>query len=187
MAFIIVGLGNPGLRYSRNRHNVGFMAVEKVAEKIGIEISKNDFRGSCGSGFHGDIKLILFKPENYMNNSGDPVRGIMNFHNIEKTNLVVVHDEIDLPVGRVQVKLGGGSAGHNGIKSVIESVGSEFTRIRIGVGKSAIGRETADHVLENFTEEEFGAIKDSVGKAADAACEIAAEGVESAMNKYNRD
>ncbi|WP_462137551.1 aminoacyl-tRNA hydrolase [Candidatus Mycalebacterium sp.] len=186
MAFIIVGLGNPGLRYNRNRHNVGFMAVDKVAEKIGIEISKKDFGGSYGSGFHGDLKLIMFKPETYMNNSGDPVRRIMNFHGIEKTNLVVVHDEVDLPVGHIQVKWGGGSAGHNGIKSVIESVGSEFARLRIGVGKSAIGRETADHVLENFSEEESGAIKDSIEKAADAACEIASEGAESAMNKYNR-
>ena len=186
MAFLVVGLGNPGLRYSRNRHNVGFMAVDRFAKKTGIEISKKDFGGSYGSGFHGDVKLILFKPETYMNNSGDPVRRIMHFYGIESMNLVVAHDEVDLPVGRIQVKWGGGSAGHNGIKSVIESIGSEFARVRIGVGKSTIGRETADHVLENFSREESGAIEDSIEKAAVAVCEIASEGAQSAMNKYNR-
>lgn len=186
MAFLVVGLGNPGLRYSRNRHNAGFMAADRVAEKVGIEISKKDFGGSYGSGFHGDVKIIVFKPETYMNKSGDPVRRIMNFHGIGNANLVVAHDEVDLPIGRIQVKWGGGSAGHNGIKSVIGSVGSEFARVRIGVGKSTIGRETADHVLEDFGKEESGAIEDSIEKATDAVCKIAAQGVESAMNKYNR-
>jgi len=185
VAFLLVGLGNPGLRYKRNRHNIGFMVAEKVAEKAGIEISRRGFGGRYGNGFRGDLKIIVFKPETYMNNSGEPVRRIMNFFGIEKEHLAVAHDEVDLPAGRIQVKLGGGSAGHNGIKSVIDRLGSDFTRLRIGVGKSTTEVETAAYVLEDFRDEEMDTVMNSIEKAADAVCEIVSSGAESAMNKYN--
>ncbi len=186
VAFLIAGLGNPGLRYKRNRHNVGFMAVEKVAERIGIEISRKGFGGSYGSGFLEGVKMIVFKPETYMNNSGEPVRRIMQFHGIGKENLVVAHDEVDLPVGRIQVKLGGGSAGHNGVKSLINRLGNDFIRLRIGVGKSKTGVETAVYVLEDFRDEEMNAVMGSVERATEAVCEVVSSGAEAAMNKYNR-
>ncbi len=187
MAFLVVGLGNPGLQYSRNRHNAGFMAVEKVAEKVGIEITKKDFGGIYGSGFYREVKLIVFKPRTYMNNSGEPVRKIMRFHNMKNEDLVAVHDEIDLSVGRIQVKSGGGSAGHNGIKSLAQQLGSDFVRVRIGIGKPEGVMEAADYVLSDFGKEELGAVEDSIEKAADAVCEIVSFGAMSAMNKYNQD
>ncbi len=187
MVFLVVGLGNPGLRYRKNRHNAGFMAVERVAGKTGIEISKTDFGGTYGSGFHGETKLIVFKPETYMNNSGEPVRKIMNFYGIEKENLVVAHDEVDLPVGRIQVKLSGGSAGHNGIKSVAASVGNEFARVRIGVGKPAPGgMDVADYVLADFDGSEMETVAQSIDTAAAAVCEIVSDGVAEAMNRHNQ-
>ncbi len=188
MAFLVVGLGNPGLQYKLNRHNVGFMAVEKVAQKVGIEFSKKEFGGTCGFGLYdGNGKMIVFKPQTYMNNSGEPVRQIMRFHKIENRDMVVIHDEVDLPVGSIQVKLGGGSAGHNGIKSLIRNLGSDFARVRIGVGKPLVaGIETADHVLSDFKKDEAAQIEGSIKKAVDAVCEITSQGIETAMNKYNR-
>ncbi len=186
MAFLVVGLGNPGSQYGRSRHNAGFAAVERVAEKAGIEISRNDFGGSYGIGFYGEHKIIVFKPETYMNNSGEPVRKIMRFYGMRNEKLIVAHDEIDLPVGHVQVKVGGGSAGHNGIKSLVERMGSEFARVRIGVGKPETGMEIADYVLADFSKEERGAVEDSIEKAAEAVCEIVSLGAQSAMGKYNR-
>lgn len=185
MVFLVVGLGNPGARYERSRHNAGFMAVDKVAEKTGIEISKKQFGGICGSGFYAEARLVVFKPGNYMNNSGEPVRQMMRFYGIENRNLIVAHDEVDLPVGRIQVKLGGGSAGHNGIKSLIELMGSGFTRVRIGVGKPEAGMETADYVLADFGKEERGGVEDSLDRAAEAVCETVSSGARSAMDKYN--
>ena len=181
----MVGLGNPGLRYRNNRHNAGFLAVDKIAEKTGIEISGREFDGEYGSGFHGDIKLILFKPQTYMNNSGEPVRKIMSFHKLRIGSVAVAHDEVDLPVGRIQVKLGGGSAGHNGIKSVADSIGSDFARLRIGVGRPDAGMETADYVLRDFAGEETDAVHESITRAADAVIDMSSNGVESAMNRYN--
>lgn len=185
MAFLVVGLGNPGPRYGRNRHNAGFMAVEKFAEKVGIEFSKKKFGGTYGKGFYGGGSVFVFKPETYMNNSGEPVRKMMRFHDIDTGSLIAVHDEVDLPVGRVQVKLGGGSAGHNGIKSIVERTGSGFTRVRIGVGRPEAQTETADHVLSDFRADEIRAVEAALEKAADAVCEIVSSGAPEAMNKYN--
>lgn len=181
----MVGLGNPGLRYKNSRHNAGFMVVEKVAEKTGIGISGKKFDGEYGSGFCGDTKLILFKPQTFMNNSGEPVRKIMGFYGLNTGAVAVAHDEVDLPVGRIQIKLGGGSAGHNGIKSVAGKTGGGFARIRVGVGRPPAGVDTDNYVLSGFTREETGEVEDSVSRAADAVIEIASRGVESAMNQYN--
>ena len=185
MVFLVVGLGNPGLRYANSRHNAGFMVVEKVAEKTGIGISGRQFDGECGSGFCGETKLILFKPQTFMNNSGEPVRKIMGFYGLNTDAAVVAHDEVDLPVGRIQVKTGGGSAGHNGVKSVAGRIGSGFARLRVGVGRPPAGVDTADYVLSGFTREETGDVEDSVSRAADAVIEMASKGVESVMNRYN--
>lgn len=185
MVFLVVGLGNPGSRYAGDRHNAGFMAVDKIAEKTGIAISGKKFDGECGSGFCGETKLILFKPQTFMNNSGEPVRKIMGFYGLGAGDVAVAHDEVDLPVGRIQVKQGGGSAGHNGVRSVAGGIGSNFARIRIGVGRPPAGVDTDDYVLSRFAGEEREAVEDSVSRAADAAIEAASRGVESAMNRYN--
>ena len=183
---LVVGLGNPGSEYASTKHNLGFLAVDEIGRRAGIDLTRKKFHGLYGEGaFHRD-KLILLKPETYMNRSGESVSSAVSFYHIPPENIIIVHDELDLPVGTVRIKPGGGSAGHKGVASIMERLGnSGFIRIRIGIGKPKQKSGTVSHVLSKFSKEENEIINESVLKAADAALEVIEHGLQKAMNKYN--
>jgi peptidyl-tRNA hydrolase, PTH1 family len=182
---LVVGLGNPGREYARNRHNVGFMVDEELARRHG---------GSWRSKFSGDLaeiridhgKVALLKPQTYMNESGRSVGAAQRFYKVEPGALAVVHDEVDLEAGRLQVRLGGGLAGHNGLRSIAQALGTrDFLRLRVGVGRPERGdrRPLADFLLSDF--DESTDVDGLVARAADAAEVLAREGLEEAQRRYN--
>ena len=183
---LVAGLGNPGKKYTNTKHNIGFLVVDEIGKRVGIELKKNKFRGVFGEGFSGDVKLLLLKPETYMNLSGDSVSSTRDFYDIPTENIIVVYDEMDLPLGRIRLKSSGGSAGHNGIKSIISSLGTDdFKRVRVGIGKSLVKEGGAGHVLSGFSKGEQEIVADSIMRAADAVFAIIENGMERAMNEYN--
>lgn len=183
---LVAGLGNPGKEYASTKHNLGFLAVDEIARRAGIDLTKKKFRGSYGEGFLSGEKLILLKPETYMNRSGEAVSEAAVFYNVSPPDIIVIHDEMDLPSGTVRVKAGGGSAGHNGIRSIIDRLGShEFIRVRMGIGKPGEKSKGVSHVLSKFGGGESGAVKTSVETAADAVFELIENGLERTMNKFN--
>ncbi|HEX3036053.1 MAG TPA: aminoacyl-tRNA hydrolase [Thermodesulfobacteriota bacterium] len=184
---LVVGLGNPGKDYSLSKHNVGFMAVDELATRLGVSIWKKAFKSLYSEALKEEKKLILLKPQIYMNRSGEAVRDAAGFFKIPAEDMIVVYDEMDLPLGNIKIKVGGGSAGHKGIESIIVNLGDlGFVRVRIGIGKPVQKSRGARHVLSGFRKEEMGVVKDTLTKAADAVLEIITQGVDSAMNKFNR-
>lgn len=183
---LVVGLGNPGSEYAFTKHNLGFLAVDEIGKRAGIDLTRKKFRGLYGEGIFRRDKLILLKPETYMNRSGESVSSAVSFYHIPPENIIVVHDELDLPAGTVRIKPGGGSAGHKGVASIIERLGNgDFIRIRIGIGKPKQKSGTVSHVLSKFSKEENEIVNESVLKAADAVLEVIEHGLQKAMNKYN--
>ncbi|HET7289863.1 MAG TPA: aminoacyl-tRNA hydrolase [Thermodesulfobacteriota bacterium] len=183
---LVVGLGNPGSEYASTKHNLGYLAVDEIGKRAGIDLTRKKFHGLYGEGTFRRDKLILLKPETYMNRSGESVSNAVNFYHIPPENIIVVHDELDLPAGTVRIKPGGGSAGHKGVASIIERLGNgDFARIRIGIGKPKQKSGTVSHVLSKFSKEENEIVNESVLKAADAVLEVIEHGLRKAMNKYN--
>ncbi len=184
---LVVGLGNPGREYSLSKHNIGFMAVDELANRLGVSIGKKGFKSLYAEALKDEKKLILLKPQTYMNRSGEAVRDATAFFKIPTEDIIVIYDEMDLPLGTIKIKVGGGSAGHKGIESIIMNLGDlGFIRVRIGIEKPARKSGGAGHVLSGFREEEREVITDTLTKAADAVLEIITQGVNSAMNKFNR-
>lgn len=185
--FLIVGLGNPGKKYSLSRHNVGFMVIDEIAKRRETGVKKRKFNSLFCESIIDQKKIILLKPQTFMNESGRAVYAAVNFYKISMSEVLVVHDEIDLSTGTMQVKFGGGSAGHKGIDSVIRHLGgSDFIRIRIGVGKPTQKPEVVNHVLSEFEHGEIETMKVMIERAADAVMETILNGLEKAMNKFNR-
>jgi PTH1 family peptidyl-tRNA hydrolase len=147
---LLVGLGNPGAQYARHRHNVGFMAVDKIAEAAGFGPSRRKFRSELREGEIGGEKALALKPQTYMNDSGEAVGEAMRFYKLSPADVVVFHDELDLAPGKVKVKTGGGVAGHNGLKSIGQHIGAEFRRVRIGIGHPGSKERVTGHVLGDF-------------------------------------
>ena len=186
----IVGLGNPGPQYARNRHNIGFQSVECFASRHGIELSKMQNKARLGDGWiqRRGIreKVLLAKPLTYMNKSGEAVAPLVRYYDIEPQNLLVIVDDLDLASGQIRLRPGGSSGGQNGLKSIIQLLGTqEFPRLRVGIGRPAGRIDPADYVLQNFSKQEeevFGPLRETV---ADAIETWIFEGIEAAMNKYN--
>jgi peptidyl-tRNA hydrolase, PTH1 family len=184
---IIVGLGNPGRKYERTRHNAGFMAVDGLAKVLRVDITQEKHHALVGRARIGSEAAILAKPQTYMNESGRAVGAILRGAYAVVTDLIVVHDELDLPLGSVRVKIGGGHGGHNGLRSIIEHVGSpDFIRVRVGIGRPAAGMDSADYVLSQFSVEENAAAVEAIAKAGEAAAVIVQEGPSRAMNIFNQ-
>src|SRR3954447_21642872 len=182
---LIAGLGNPGRQYERTRHNLGWLVVDELARRQdGSWRSK--FSGMLSETRLGDLRLALLKPETYMNESGRSVSAAMRFFKVEPSALLVVHDDVDLEAGRLQARLGGGLAGHNGLRSIAQAIGTnDFLRLRIGVGRPGRGdrRPVADYVLSPFEPEtDFDAL---LSRAADAVEAVARDGVEAAQARFN--
>jgi peptidyl-tRNA hydrolase, PTH1 family len=181
---LLVGLGNPGPKYERTRHNIGFRVAAEAARKLGAALG-NDSRWNALVGKAGDVAVLL--PQGYMNLSGESVAQAARFWKVAAEGIVVAHDEIDLEFGRIQVKQGGGDAGHNGLRSIRQHLGTgETVRLRFGVGRPPLQWEGADWVLAKFSAEEEKALKELIPLAADAAVAALLEGPRVAANRYNR-
>jgi len=152
---LVVGLGNPGSRYACNRHNVGFMGVDLIARRHGFSSFRSQFKGEVSEGVIGGQRRLLLKPQTYMNDSGESVAAAAHFYKISPSELVVIHDEIDLRPGKLRVKCGGGTAGHNGLRSINALLGPDFWRVRIGVGHPGVKELVQPYVLRNFSKEEI--------------------------------
>ena len=183
---IVVGLGNPGRQYQDTRHNIGFLVVDELARRWGAMPWKRRYEAEVSE--HRAIgPVLLVKPQTFMNLSGASVREAAKFYKTPSTDIIVVHDDLDLPTGRLRIRERGGSGGHKGIASILAQLGTdEFARVRFGVGRPPAGWETADYVLGRFAAEELAAVKDAITKAADAIEAILKEGTAPAMNRFNR-
>ncbi len=182
--WVIAGLGNPGRKYSRTRHNIGFMAVEEIAQRNGIELTdRKEYR--IGRGSIEGHNVILIEPLLYMNRSGPVVNAILKKFTIQFDNLIVIHDDIDMETGKLRIRKTGSSGGHKGVESIIQNIGAkDFLRIKIGIGREP-GVLAEDYVLSKFTRQEISAIKETLEKATDAVHAIIDEGVDKAMNTFN--
>ena len=184
---IIVGLGNPGGHYQRSRHNVGFRVVDQLSEMQRIPVCSRRFKAHCGIGRIHSQDVVLLKPLTYMNLSGEAVRKIANAFSAEKEDLIVIHDDLDLALGRLRVKRKGGDGGHQGVRSIIEAMGgNSFLRLKIGIGRPPKGMEPADYVLSSFDEQDEPEIRSALCRAAEAVEVILSEGVDAAMNRLQK-
>lgn len=183
---IIVGLGNPGQEYSATRHNIGFMAVDKLAEKWAVTTWRERYNALVAE-YRGEETVLLVKPQTFMNLSGRAVAPLAAFYKVPYDDITVIYDDLDLPAGRLRLRLKGGSGGHRGIESMLyELAKDDFGRVRIGIGRPPQGWETVNYVLGRFTPEEAPAISQAIGQAADAVECIVKEGFTKAMNKFNK-
>jgi PTH1 family peptidyl-tRNA hydrolase len=184
--WMVVGLGNPGPSYRANRHNVGFMVAERLGEGLDWR-SSGRFEAQLAKGRVESQSVLMVKPQTYMNLSGRSVGPLARFYGIEPANVIAIHDDVDLPLGRLKVKRGGGDGGHKGIRSVAQELGSpDFIRIRFGVGRPARG-DVTDFVLSDFADSEREEVAAQVERAADAVTAVITRGLRAAMNSHNAD
>ena len=185
--YVICGLGNPGTQYENTRHNAGFMAVDTIAEKLGVQVKKLKFKSLVADVNLGGKRCLLMKPTTFMNNSGEAVEEAMNFYKLAPENLLVLYDDISLDVGRLRIRRKGSDGGHNGIKSIILHLNSDnFPRVKIGVGKKPHpDSNLADWVLSAFKKDEGEALESALAKAAEAAELMVGGKTEDAMNRFN--
>ncbi|MDY4194116.1 MAG: aminoacyl-tRNA hydrolase [Bariatricus sp.] len=185
---VIVGLGNPDDKYQGTRHNVGFDVIDLLAEKYNIAVDTKKHRAYIGKGIIGGQKVILAKPQTYMNLSGESVRSLVEYYKVDpETELLIIFDDISLDVGQLRIRKKGSAGGHNGIKNIIANLGtSVFQRIKVGVGEKPKGYDLADYVLGRFSKEDRELIKEGFECAAEAVAMITAGEIDQAMNKYNR-
>ncbi len=187
MKFIIAGLGNPGKAYEHTRHNAGFMAVDELGRRHGIEIRQEKHSALIGKGRIDSCEAVLAKPQTFMNESGRSVAAVVRDSYLTASELIVIHDDLDLSLGFVRIKIGGGHGGHNGLRSIIECLGTaEFARIRIGIGRPEPGIDPADYVLSAFKPDERQGARHAVEKAADAVSEVVSQGLARAMTLFNQ-
>ena len=182
---LIVGLGNPGKEYAGTRHNCGFMVIDRLASKLNINVDQNKFKGLYAKvKYHGE-DIILLKPQTYMNLSGESVNAVMNFFKIDKEDLLVIYDDLDMPVGKLRLRKTGSAGGHNGIKNIIAHLNSQdFKRIRVGIDRHKY-MNVADYVLSRFSKVESEAIEQGIENAANAVLDYLDNDFNHAMNYYN--
>lgn len=185
--FVIAGLGNPGEKYEKTRHNVGFDVIDVLADQYNIKVKDKKCRALCGSGIIQGQKVLLVKPQTFMNLSGESIAGIMNFYKLDpKSQLLVIFDDISLDPGKLRVKRKGSAGGHNGIKNIIAGCGTQdFMRIKIGVGAKPQDWDLADYVLSRFSGADRALVEDAMKDAADAAALLVKGEIDAAMNRYN--
>ena len=184
---LICGLGNAGGEHAGDRHNAGFLVVDRLSARLSIPLDSAKFDGRLGTGRLGDERLLLLEPQTYMNLSGQSVAAAVRFYKLALEDVLVVHDELDLPFGRLQLKSAGGTAGHNGLRSIVASLGEDgFARMRVGVGKPEGKKLTVGHVLSGFSKEERAALPELLERAADAAVGWAGLPLAEAMTRFNR-
>lgn len=184
--FIIVGLGNPGRKYEGTRHNMGFDTIDKLAKEYSIKVNKNKFKALYGEGRMGTTKVILVKPQTFMNLSGESVRDIVEWYKVPLSNLILIFDDIDIGLGEVRIKRKGSAGSHNGMKSVIYQLADdEFPRVKIGVGAAPTEMDLADYVMSHFSRADRKIIDESIDRAAKAVQMIVDGDIDEAMNEFN--
>lgn len=185
--YIIVGLGNPGSKYERSRHNAGFEAIDRLADRCRIQIDIKKFQGLCGTGYIGGQKVLLLKPQTFMNLSGESVRAACDFFKIDpETELIVLYDDISLAPGQLRIRAKGSAGGHNGIKNIIAQLGTQvFQRVKIGVGEKPAQYDLADYVLGHFSKEEWPTMEDAFERAGQAAEKLLTDTVQNVMSEFN--
>jgi PTH1 family peptidyl-tRNA hydrolase len=185
--YLIIGLGNPGSRYDNTRHNVGFETIDVISGKYGIKVAKLRHKALLGDGVIEGHRVLLVKPQTFMNLSGESVRDIVEWYKVPSSNIIIIYDDIDIPIGKIRVRSKGSSGTHNGMKSVIYHLQSdEFPRIRIGIGEQPEGWDLADYVLSKFSGDDAKIIEESISKAAEAAVAVIKYGIDAAMNVFNK-
>jgi PTH1 family peptidyl-tRNA hydrolase len=184
--FLIVGLGNPGRKYQLNRHNVGFMLVSRIAERLEEKFSRMESRALVAKTTYGGHRVLLAKPQTYMNLSGQSVGPLVRYYKVPLDHLLVTYDDVDLPLGTIRMRLIGGSAGQKGMNSIIKNLGTqEFPRLRLGIGRPPGRMSAANYVLQDFSPEEFDFISITLDRATEAIMLYITEGLEEAMNRFN--
>ena len=184
--YIVAGLGNPSKKYEKTRHNVGFDFIDLIGKKYDIKVTENKHQALCGTGWIVGQKVMLVKPQTFMNSSGDSLSAILNFYKIPAENLIVIYDDITLEPGKLRIRRKGSAGGHNGIKSIIaQTKTQEFPRIRIGIGEKPQGWDLADYVLGHFSKTEREAVEDAMKDAIKAAELIIQGETDKAMNSFN--
>ena len=184
---VVLGLGNPGKKHQRTRHNLGFLVVDRVASGNRIAIKKKRYDSLIGDWQTNEEKILLVKPQTYMNHSGEVVKHLFRSFPVAVQDLVVIHDDLDLPFGRIRIRPRGGAGGHRGVLSILESLGEEgFFRVRVGIGRPPPGMDPTDFVLDRFSPQEISQLDEVVSKAADAVECLLEEGSRRAMEKFNR-
>ena len=184
---LIAGLGNPGKEYENTRHNAGFLVLDTLAQKLGADLYERKHRAHCGKAVIGGQKVILLKPQTYMNSSGESIRAAADYYKVPPEDILVVYDDISLAPGQLRIRAKGSAGGHNGIKSIIAHLGTqEFPRVKVGIGEKPPRMDLADYVLGHFSSGEKKIMEEAAKEAADAICEIVNVGIEQAMNDHNR-
>ena len=184
--YLIVGLGNPENEYAHTRHNMGFDTINQIAKNNNIQITKNKFKGLCESTIIQNQKVILLKPQTYMNLSGESVKEVAEFYNLKPEEIIVIYDDIDIEKGHIKIRKKGGAGSHNGMKSVVEELQStDFARIRVGIGQPEFKSDMINYVIGKVPREEQEILQQGVEKAAKAVEEILKNGIDIAMNKFN--
>ncbi len=186
--YLIAGLGNPTRQYEKTRHNIGFDTIDQIAEEYHISVMDVKYRSLCGSGMLAGQKVLLLKPQTYMNNSGEAIRAALDFYKLDPAEqLLVIYDDISLEPGNIRIRLKGSAGGHNGMKSIIDHIGTEvFARIKVGVGAKPEGWDLADHVLSRFFKQERENVEEALKDAVSAAALIVGGEAAKAMNDYNK-
>ena len=183
----VEGLGNPGGKYENTRHNVGFHVIDTLADRMGIRVDEKKHFALCGKGILAGERVVLLKPQTYMNNSGQSLRAAADFYKVEPEQIIVISDDIDLEQGQLRIRLKGSAGGHNGLKSIIQHLGAQdFPRVRVGIGGKPEGWDLADYVLGQLKGNDAEAMQNAYHTAADAVEAMISEGGDIAMNRYNR-
>lgn len=185
--FVVVGLGNPGKQYEQTKHNVGFLVIDKLAEKYQIPMTKFQYKAFVGSGTIKNKKVVLVKPQTFMNLSGESVREIVNFYKVPQERFVVIYDDTSLPMGQIRLREKGSHGGHNGIRNIIQLMGTDvFGRIKVGIGEKPNGWDLADYVLAKFEPNDLPLMENGMDKATEAVEWILSRGMQDAMNRMNQ-
>ena len=186
--FLLIGLGNPGREYANTRHNFGFMAIDRLAVRLNARGMKVQSKAIVMDSKYEDHKLILAKPQTYMNLSGQSVQGLAHFYKIPNENLMILSDDLDLPFGTIRIRASGGPGGQRGLSSILEKLGTkDIPRMRLGIGRPPGRMDPADYVLQNFSRDDLKSLSELLDRAADAALEFVTNGLTASMNKFNGD
>ncbi len=184
--YLLIGLGNPGREHRDNRHNLGFMLIDRLIIRLNARGMKVQSKAIVTTATYEDRKLILAKPQTYMNLSGQSAQGLLHFYKLPVENMLVAHDDLDIPFGTIRIRPGGGPGGQRGMASTIEQLGTkDFPRLRIGIGRPPGRVDPSDYVLQNFSRDEMKVLSEIIDRAADAALMFVVDGLNKAMNKYN--